>query len=182
MSRIPQAIAIAILAFAPSAARAQFQPAATKSAIYPTDTPWRDFPLGRLRAGAHVRLTWADGQRTEARVFAVGDSALQLAPAGGDAPRSFTLAELRALPSVEVQAHRVGSVQSRINTIAFVIGTAAGAFIGVARHRHDDPTVSQVPSKGVDIARAALLGGVVGVAIGWNYSSGPRWRAVTIQR
>ena len=182
MSRIPRAIAIAIVAFAPTAARAQFQPAATRSAIYPSDSPWRDFPLGRLRPGAHIRLTSGDGQRTEARVVAVGDSTLQLTPVGGDAPRSFTLAELRALPSVEVQALRVGPVQSRMNTIAFVVGTVAGAFVGVARHRHDDPTVPQVPSKGVDIARTALLGGAVGLGIGWSYSSGPRWRAITIPR
>lgn len=140
------------------------------------DTPWGDFPLGRLQPGARLRLTTRDGRRFEARVLAVGDSALSLRGARGDTLPPFTLAELRAHRSVEVRSVRAW--HERATTVGLFGGAILGGAIGAATY--GDGGAGKQSSRGEEMAYRASLGGLLGWAVGFYGIGRPRWRPVTL--
>jgi hypothetical protein len=140
------------------------------------DTPWGDFPLSRLQAGARVRLTTRDGRRVEARVLAVGDSTLLLRTAGRDTLPAFTLAELRDYRSVEVRSVRAW--HERAATVGLVGGAILGGALGAATY--GDGGAGKQGSRGEEIAYRASLGGFLGWAVGFYGIGRPRWRPVAL--
>jgi hypothetical protein len=144
------------------------------------DSPWGDFPLGRLQPGARLRLTAADGRRSTARLVTLGDSALDLQMVGVDSLVSVTVAELRALRAFEVRSLPVR--RGRASTGGLIVGAAIGAIVGAAIHKGGRSTTDDDhrPGLGEDIAANASLGGLAGWLIGMHVIGGARWRPVAL--
>lgn len=144
------------------------------------ETPWGDFPLGRLLPGARLRFTLPDGQRVERRLLALGDSTLDLLAPGGDSTLHVAFAELRAYRGVEVRA--LPRWSDRVGTASATGGALLGAVLGTIIHNSRKPSSAAVHrrSRLDDIAGTATVGGLVGWEIGIHTLGRPRWRPVTL--
>lgn len=170
---------IALLMFVPALAASQPPTTSAPPAPRMVDSPWGDFPLDRLQPGARVRLTYPDGERTVASVLAVGDSALELRPAGSAAPTSLSMAALRSLRAFEVRAQPRD--HERFATVGLIAGAAIGTLVGFAIHNsRDDSADERRPSAGDDIGSSAALGGFLGWSVGFYVLGRSRWRPVTL--
>ena len=172
-----------LLAFAPIAAAAQATLPPRLAEPYMTDTPFGDFPVGRLEPGARLRLTGRDGRRIELRLLALRDTTLDVIAADGSPRRALTYEELRAERLVEVRAVAARNAPgARLRTAGWVVGLAAvGAVIGAQRDnrmtaRHGpDHKPGRAETIAVHVGTGAFLGWITDRMV----SNRPRWRPVT---
>jgi hypothetical protein len=144
------------------------------------DSPWGDFPLQRLQPGARLRVTSLDGQRSEAQLITLSDSAIELrTPSGAPVITSMTLSDLRALRAFEVRAFPATNRRNEIGGL--IAGAALGALIGAVVHKDPpDGTGKARAGRGERIATTAGSGALFGWYIGWRVLGRARWRPVTL--
>ncbi len=165
-------MATAIL-LAPSISGAQQRPLSPTEPLL-TDTPWGDFPVGRLAPGARLRLTSGDGARV-VQLLTLGDSTLQVRSTAGETLPILSFGELRSYRLVEVRAKR--ATRERTSNIALLVGAAAGAALGAVTYSPTDP---RWRNRAESMAAVACLGSFVGWYSVQIYFARPRWRPVTL--
>ncbi len=176
-------VLLALLLIAPMMTAAQ-PPAAVTPPRLPeprlVDSPWGDFPLQRLQPGARLRLTSPEGQRSEAQVITVRDSAIDLRAQSGAPVTSMTLSDLRALRAFEVKALPLNNRRNEIGGL--IAGAALGALIAAAVHKDPNGGTanSDKPSREERIATTAGAGAFFGWYIGWRVLGRARWRPVSL--
>ncbi len=167
---------------APAIARAQ-SPATVLREPPLYDTPWGDFPLGRVVPGARLRLTPPTGAQTEVRVASIGDSAIKVRSPLRDSLLTLSFADLRAYPRVEV--HAIPRTRDRDGNLGLLVGAVVGGVAGGILHYHGGTSLArraQPQSVGEDVAGMASLGAFVGWMTGRLVIGRARWRPVTIPR
>jgi hypothetical protein len=173
-------VILVLLVIAPIATAAQEPAAPQLPEPRLIDSPWGDFPLERLQAGARLRLTAPGGRRSEARLVTLRDSAVELRIPNGVPVTSMALTDLRALRAFEVRALPLPNRRREIRGL--IAGVALGAMIGAVTYK-DAPAGTadrDRPTRADRIGSAAGVGSLVGWYVGGRVLGRARWRPVTL--
>ncbi len=177
------ALALALVALlAPSPTSAQSGVSVLREPVL-YDTPWGDFPIGRLVPGARLRLTPPAGARVEVSVASVGDSSVQVRSPTADSLVTLSFTELRLYPRVEV--HAIPRTRDRAGNLGFAVGVVLGGVAGGILHYNGGTSLARrakPQSLGEDIAGMAAFGGFVGFMTGRLVIARARWRLVSFPR
>ena len=139
------------------------------------DSPWGDFPVGRLQPGARLLVVTRTGERFEARLAALDDGVLRLRTPATDTLVELPLESLRAL-----QVRALPRWHDRAATIGFLAGAAIGAGVGTVAHRQVEKDGHRA-SRGETIAAWTSGGFFVGWIVGGRVVGRARWRSVTLR-